>query len=1042
MSRLDELRRVAGLVGIATRHTDALGVVHEPNEETLARLIAAFGLPADPQQAADALAAEGNGAPFGLVAPIVHEEDPAPALHLRLPPGQADAEWHCRFETGGGHAGRSDGAVLRLPAAMPLGYHRLALVAGATSAEIGLIVAPSSCHLPPGLMPGARSWGLTTQLYGLRSARDWGIGDFTDLAVLCRDSAALGATTVGINPLHALFAAEPRHFSPYSPSSRAWLNYLYIDVTAVPGFAEDAAAQALAPAAAIAAARGAEFVDYAAVAAVKRPVLEGLFRRFRQHAGGELAAAFRGFRDEGGEALGAFAAFEALHEHVIASGGPFSWHGWPLALRNPRSPAVGAFVEANAERVLFFQFLQWMADRQLARAADAGLTIGLYRDLAVGVNPNGADSWADRELVVPGAAIGAPPDVLNRAGQDWGLAPINPRALRRRSYAPLIAALRANMRHAGILRIDHVMGLQRLYWIPSGSPATQGAYINYPFDDLLRLVALESRRQGCAVVGEDLGTVPEGFRERLQGARVLSYRVAMFERSHDGSFVPPADYPPLAAASAATHDLATLKGFWLGRDIAWRSALGLYPDAAAAATEAAERRRDRRLLLAALGGEGLLTAGRFGEFLPDDAAPVYTPELGQALLAYLARSRARLMLVQLEDVAGEAEQANLPGTTDAHPNWRRRLPMALDALLVAPATTRLLALIADERRRAAAERSTSGLRHCARNDDERIVVARSAATKQSRRIMDTGKPARFHYRLGLNQPAASPTARRLAEMAAAILQESDGEFRLDVFPESRLGPDPQMFADLRRGSLEFYLSGALLGGVAPTSALPLLPFAFRDSAAVFALLDGALGDLIRGELAVAGLHAFRRSLQNGFHHITTDVRPIATAGDFAGLKIRTPGGEIAADFFRTLGAEPGMVPFSGMYEALRTKTFDGQSDPLGVVQSLRLHAVQRYLSLTSHWWTGFTLLANAASWLALPAAIQAVVERNTDEYALLQRADIEAVNAAGVEALKDAGMLVNAADTHSIQAALGAFYERWRIRFDPAAWALLEAALG
>lgn len=304
------------------------------------------------------------------------------------------------------------------------------------------------------------------------------------------------------------------------------------------------------------------------------------------------------------------------------------------------------------------------------------------------------------------------------------------------------------------------------------------------------------------------------------------------------------------------------------------------------------------------------------------------------------------------------------------------------------------------------------------------------------------KPARFHYRLGANQPADSPTARHLAEMAAAILRDTDGEFRLDVFPESRLGPDPQMFADLRSGALEFYLSGALLGGVAPTSALPMLPFAFRDRRAVFAALDGPLGDRIRGELAGAGLHAFRRSWQNGFHHMTNDIRPIETAADFAGLKIRTPGGEIAADFFGTLGAEAGMVPFSGMYEALKAKTFDGQSDPIGVVLSLRLYEVQRYLSLTAHWWSGFTLLANVSAWGALPAGIRAIVERHADCAALAQREDIEAVNAAGSGALEGRGMFVNTADVASIRARLGDFYARWRARFDPAAWALLEEAAG
>jgi len=712
MSRLDELRRIADIVGIATRHVDALGVAHEPGEEVLSRLIAAFGLPSDPKEAAGALAEEARTLPFGLdPVHIVAQETPSPTLPLRLPAGAHGAEWHCRLEDGTERAGKSEGADLVLPGGLPLGYHRLSVTgsgsAAGAQAEIDLVVAPDACHLPDGLRQGARSWGLTTQLYGLRSGRDWGIGDFSDLALLCQAAGKLGAAAVGINPLHALFAAEPRHFSPYSPSSRAWLDYLYIDVTRVPGFAEDAAARALAPEAAIAAARNAELVDYTAVATLKRPVLEALFQRFRKRRSGAIVADFRVFKRDGGEALRNFAVFEMLHELWTQHGGLFSWHTWPKEMRDPRSALVADHARVFSERVEFFQFLQWQADRQLGEAAAAGgiggLGIGLYRDLAVGVNPHGADSWADQGLVVPGAAIGAPPDVLSRAGQNWGLAPINPLALRRRGFAPLIAALRANMRHAGVLRIDHVMSLQRLYWIPSGFPATSGAYVNYPFRDLLRLVALESRRHGCAVIGEDLGTVPEGFRETMQRASVLSYRVFIFERYGDGSFVAPGNYPPLAAASAATHDLATLKGFWLGRDIEWRRRLGLYPDPASEASEADERRRDRRLLLEALAREGLLAPERFGAFLPEDGAPAYGEELGEAIHAYLARTRARLTLVQIEDAAGEAEQANLPGTTEAHPNWRRRLSAPLEELLAGPRVARIAALVTAARRAAAGE---------------------------------------------------------------------------------------------------------------------------------------------------------------------------------------------------------------------------------------------------------------------------------------------------------------------------------------------------
>ena len=297
----------------------------------------------------------------------------------------------------------------------------------------------------------------------------------------------------------------------------------------------------------------------------------------------------------------------------------------------------------------------------------------------------------------------------------------------------------------------------------------------------------------------------------------------------------------------------------------------------------------------------------------------------------------------------------------------------------------------------------------------------------------------FRYKLGLNQPAESATAKRMAEMAESIGRETDGALVIEVHPESRLGPDPQMFADVQAGKLEFYLSGATLGGVAPASALPLLPFAFKSSKSVFTALDGGLGNVIRGELAKAGLHAFRHSLQNGFHHITTSSRSIQTAADFAGLKIRTPGGAIAADFFQTLRAEAGMVPFSGMYDALKEKTFDGQSDPLGVVQSLKLYEVQTHLSLTEHWWSGFTLVAHAATWNALPADIKWVAERNVEAFAKRQRADIETVNAEGEAVLTARGMIVNRADAASIRARLGDFYARWKAKFPPATWRLLEA---
>jgi 4-alpha-glucanotransferase len=728
MSRRTALLQLAGLMGVETRYTDALGQTREVSDDTLVALTTAFGLPSDPVCARGQLEEQQRLLPLGLeAAHVVHVKDQRIELLLRLPPGCRKVLWGCRLADGDERSGEvavdANSNVklfaMALPGGLPLGYHRIEVEAGGANAHADLIVAPDRCRLPAALGPGSRSWGLSCQLYGLRSERNWGIGDFTDLATLARAAGRCTASAVGINPLHALFAAEPRHVSPYSPSSRSQLDYLYIDVTAVPGFAEDPAIRELMAGqwfgATHWAARSAELIDYGAVAACKRSVLEALFRRFRSlelGANGTAASivgqAFREFQQSGGQSLADFAVFEALQEHHLREQRQFSWQSWPAPLRDPRSPQVAAFAAAHRDRVEFFQFLQWEADRQLAAAAragrEAGLSIGLYRDLAVGADPNGAEAWSDQELVAPGASIGAPPDALSRGGQNWGLAPVNPLVLRRQGFAPFIASLRANMRHAGILRIDHVMSLNRLYWIPSGMDAKAGAYVNYPFKELIRLVALESWRHACAVVGEDLGTVPDGFRDTMRSANILSYRIFVFERKYDGTFVPPTEYPALAAASPATHDIATLKGFWLGADIIWRRRLGLYPDRHAEKAEAAERQRDRSLLLDALVREGLISCAQIGEFLPEGSEPVYTTELADAILACLGRSRARLMLVQLEDVLSEVEQANLPGTTDAHPNWRRRLSRSLEEIDGGVNLRRVARLIEEARLDSAAER--------------------------------------------------------------------------------------------------------------------------------------------------------------------------------------------------------------------------------------------------------------------------------------------------------------------------------------------------
>lgn len=539
------------------------------------------------------------------------------------------------------------------------------------------------CFQPEVLQDGARLWGLSVQLYSLRSRRNWGCGDFTDLAALVDFVATAGGAFVGLNPLHALFPDNPAHISPYSPSHRAFLNVLYIDVEAVPEFAASEAARChLASAdfqAHLAALRAAEVVDYVGVAWAKFEILPLLFAQFKQ-AGGTRARAFDAWRAQQGKALERFSRYEALQAHFRKTQGAWGWPAWPQEFHDPAAPAVAAFAAAHDEAVSYSAWLQWIADAQLAsvaaRAKERGMALGLYQDLAVGANSGGAEIWGWQSVFAAGASTGAPPDELNLLGQDWGLPPFVPHRLKAVGYQPFIDILRANMRHAGALRIDHVMGLMRLFWVPPDTPATEGAYVHYDFDALLGLVAQESQRNQCLVIGEDLGTVPEGFRERLFAAGVLSYHPLMFERYPDGQFRLPADMPRQALVAASTHDLPTLAGFWRGIDLAVRTRLMLFPSDELRQRMITERDWDRGRLLWALEREDLLPSGV-------SKNPAALPELPisviAAIHAYLARSPAMLLVVQPEDLFGLTEQINVPGTLeDQHPNWQRKLPVPIE----------------------------------------------------------------------------------------------------------------------------------------------------------------------------------------------------------------------------------------------------------------------------------------------------------------------------------------------------------------------------
>jgi 4-alpha-glucanotransferase len=536
----------------------------------------------------------------------------------------------------------------------------------------GEVTIAERCFIP-GWLANGRAWGMTCQLYGLRSDRNWGIGDFADLTQFAELAASVGADFVGVNPLHALFVADPLRYSPYSPSSRRFVNPLYISVDAL---AEDAAPDPIQ----LGAVRDSPLVDYRAVTRCKLEALERIHRNFLQ-TGGNSEKAFAEFCVSRGSALDSFALYEALSEYLVAQGCHAGWHSWPEAYRNPESDAVKYFARETVARIDFHKWLQWIAERQLAqaqqRALAAGMRIGLFLDLAVGVAPDGAETWSRPDAIITEARLGCPPDMFNEAGQDWGLAPLSPVALARQKFEPLKLVLDEVMSSAGAVRIDHAMGLMRLYLIPKQGEAKDGAYLRYPFAAMLQTLAEISQARRTIVIGEDLGTVPVGFRNVMHETEIQGYRVLYFEREQNGWFRAPDAYSQRALACLSTHDLPTLKGWWSGTDIAERQQLAWFGSERAAELHRA-RADDIRLLLSAMKHADVPF-----NLVPDDPElPDELPlEICIAVHALLAKTASRLVAVQLEDLTGVEAQANLPGTLDEYANWRRKLPVSLEELL-------------------------------------------------------------------------------------------------------------------------------------------------------------------------------------------------------------------------------------------------------------------------------------------------------------------------------------------------------------------------
>ena len=577
------------------------------------------------------------------------------------------------------YPGDNDTLWIKLPR-LACGYYTLSAETGGKCCLVRLIVAPESVYQPKLLANGGRMNGLTMHLYSLRSERNWGIGDFTDLLNLMKYAAEKKLDFVGINPLHALFTSKPAFASPYSPSSREWLNPIYLDIEKVGAFTynEQLKNWLTQPKIRqrIAALRVTETVTYTAVWACKRDALHMAFNAFEQDACEAAAnerAAFEAFVLEKGKALQGFGLFEALDQYYSRPG-QVGWQSWPSEFHQPDGEAVEKFALSHEREIRFYMWLQWLCAEQLQEvnqaAAEYGVKLGIYGDLAVGVARGSADTWLNRQDYCMDVSVGAPPDPLGPTGQNWDLPPLNPLMLKHTGYEKFAHLLRENMRLYGVLRIDHVMALCRLWWVLNGKTADFGAYVHYDAEVMFAILALESRRNRCVIIGEDLGTVPDQARYLLNRYQVFSYKVMYFSKGWNG-FQLPEEYPEQAITVISTHDVAPLAGYWIGKDLDTMFKLGTLPDAVAFQTALDEREHDKADLLDKLKYTGCLGA--------DVQMPVKADEtLLAALHKYGALSRSKLYAVQLENLLGVIDNLNVPGVTDGYPNWAQKMPVSLE----------------------------------------------------------------------------------------------------------------------------------------------------------------------------------------------------------------------------------------------------------------------------------------------------------------------------------------------------------------------------
>lgn len=651
---MEQLHALAQGCGVARTWTDVEGRQQVVSDDALAAVLSALGHATGSEwqiaRSLVAVTARGADLPPMLVA------DDGDIITLPISASRAEITG----EDGITRPLGIDGNRLTITAAP--GYYNLVL----DRRTIRLAVAPPKCPLPA--QAPRRPWGVSVQIPALRRERPAPFGTFGELVQAARAFGTSGADALAINPVHALFPGHGVGYSPYSPSSRLFLN----------GALGDPAIAGLPP---LPATEGAPLIDWGTA----------LPRRLQ-----DLRAAFAALDPARRAAITAtddamlrrHALFDALDCHFRPSGA-HGWRDWPAAFHDPTGPAATRFASEQADEIAFHQFVQWLARQGLAAAQgaakDAGMAIGLIGDLAVGVDPSGSDAWSLRDAMLDGLTIGAPPDQLGPLGQNWSITSFSPDGLRTAGYAPWIAMIRAGLATGGGLRIDHAFGLARLWVIPAGGATQDGAYLHYPFEDLIRLATLEAHLAGGLVIAEDLGTAPYGFTNAVTARQMLGMRVLWFERAADHGFIGAADYEPLSAAMTGTHDTVTVAGWWRGRDLDWAEQLGRLPQGTSRAEAEAIRDWDRGLLWSTLDHQRPRPAS-------DNPAPVV-----DAALRHIAQTPACLALVTLEDLLGEEDQPNLPGTVSEHPNWRRRCDAPIEALLADPVTARRCAILSEAR---------------------------------------------------------------------------------------------------------------------------------------------------------------------------------------------------------------------------------------------------------------------------------------------------------------------------------------------------------